>query len=73
MAGSSKPRRRDRILVLGGLLPAAGVLYGVVARPRISQWGATDQEHQVTWPGDELLVRPGFVWTNAVTIERPAE
>jgi hypothetical protein len=66
------PRRRDRMLALGGLLPVAGLLYDVVARPRINQWGATDQEHQATWPGDRLLARPGFVWTNAITIQRPA-
>jgi hypothetical protein len=61
------------MLALGGLLPAGGVLYGVAARPRINQWGATDQEHRATWPGDRLLARPDYVWTNAVTIERPAE
>jgi hypothetical protein len=61
------------MLALGGLLPVAGLLYGVVARPRINQWGATDQEHRATWPGDRLLARPDYVWTNAVTIERPAE
>jgi hypothetical protein len=60
------------MLALGGLLPVAGLLYDVVARPRINQWGATDQEHQATWPGDRLLARPGFVWTNAITIQRPA-
>jgi hypothetical protein len=59
------------ILALGALL-FAGVLYVVVARPRINQWGATDQEHQATWPGDHLVDRPGFVWTNVVTIEAPA-
>ena len=47
-----------------------GYFYGVVARPRINRWGATDQEHQATWPGDRLLARPGFVWTNAITIRR---
>jgi hypothetical protein len=36
------------IPVLGALLLVAGVLYVVVARPRINQWGATDQEHQAT-------------------------
>ena len=61
------------MLALGGLLPAGGVLYGVVARPRINQWGTTDQEPRATWPGARLLARPDYVWTNAVTIERPAE
>ena len=61
------------MLTLGGLPPVAGILYGVVARPRINQWGATNQEHQATWPGDRLLAQPGYVWTNAVTIQRPAD
>jgi hypothetical protein len=60
------------ILVLGALLLIAGVFYVVVARPRINQWGATDQEHQATWPGDHLITRPSFVWTNAITIQAPA-
>ena len=41
--------RRGRMLALGGLLPAAGVLYGVVARPRMNQWGATDQAGLLFW------------------------
>jgi hypothetical protein len=44
----------------------------VVARPRITQWGATDQEHQAAWPGDQLVARPGYVWTNVITIHAPA-
>ncbi|HZA83287.1 MAG TPA: SRPBCC family protein [Actinomycetes bacterium] len=43
-----------------------------MARPRISQWGATDQEHQAIWPGDHLVDRPSYVWTNAITIQAPA-
>jgi hypothetical protein len=43
-----------------------------VTRPRINQWGATDREHQATWPGDHLVAQPSFVWTNAVTIQAPA-
>jgi hypothetical protein len=60
------------ILVLGALVVVVGVLYVVVARPRIHQWGATDQEHQASWPGDQLVDRPSFVWTNAITIQAPA-
>lgn len=48
-----------------------GVLYVVVARPGINQWGATDQEHHATWPGDQLVTRPSYVWTNAFTIQAP--
>ena len=53
------------------LFLAAALLVGV-ARPRINQWGATDQEHQATWPGDHLVAQPSFVWTNAVTVQAPA-
>jgi hypothetical protein len=60
------------IWAVGALLLFAGVLYFVVARPRINQWGATDEEHQATWPGDQLVDRPSYVWTNAITIQAPA-
>jgi hypothetical protein len=60
------------ILAFGALLLLAGVLYVVVIRPLINRWGATDQEHQATWPGDQLVAGPGFVWSNAITIHTPA-
>jgi hypothetical protein len=60
------------VLAFGVLLLLLAVLYVVVARPRINQWGATDQEHESTWPGDQLVDRPSFVWTNAITIKAPA-
>jgi hypothetical protein len=61
MASSIRPRR-GQILALGALLPVAGVMYALVALPRINQWGATDQEHQATWPGDRLLEPPWDSW-----------
>jgi hypothetical protein len=60
------------ILALGTLILLLAVTYVVVVRPRINQWGATDQEHHATWPGDHLVAQPGFVWTNAITIQAPA-
>jgi hypothetical protein len=60
------------IFAFGTLLLLTGVLYLLVARPRINQWGATDREHQATWPGDQLVAQPSFVWTNAITIHTPA-
>jgi hypothetical protein len=53
------PRRRDRMLALGGLLPVAGLLYGAVARPRINQWSATDQEHRASCPSSSNRCRSG--------------
>ena len=56
------------VLVASGILILlVGAIY-VVVRPRINQWGATDQEHRSIWPGDQLVARPSFVWTNAITI-----
>lgn len=60
------------ILTFGVLTLLLGALYVVVARPRINQWGATKQEHQATWPGDQLVAQPSFVWTNAITIHASA-
>lgn len=61
------------ILAFGALiLLLSAALYVVVARPRINHWGATDQEHRATWPGDHLVAQPSFVWTNAITIQAPA-
>jgi hypothetical protein len=60
------------IAAFGTLILLTFVLYVVVARPRINQWGATDQEHQATWPGDQLVAQASFVWTNAITIQAPA-
>jgi hypothetical protein len=60
------------IAAFGTLILLPFLFYVLVARPRINQWGATDQEHQATWPGDQLVAQPSFVWTNAITIQAPA-
>jgi hypothetical protein len=43
-----------------------------VAEPQVARWGSTKTERRACWPGDELVDDPGLVWTNAVTIDRPA-
>jgi hypothetical protein len=60
------------LLASGVLILLVSGIHVVVVRPRINQWGATDQEHRSTWPGDQLVDRPSFVWTNAITIKAPA-
>jgi hypothetical protein len=59
-------------LAFGVLILVVGTIHVVLVRPRINQWGASDQEHLSTWPGDELVALPSFVWTNAITIKAPA-
>ena len=38
----------------------------------VTRWGATNEELHNAWPGDELVDRPRYTWTNALTINRPA-
>lgn len=47
-----------------------GLLYAA-AQPQVSRWGSTEVERSAVWPGDELTPDAGFVWTNAITIDRP--
>lgn len=50
-----------------------GIFFALFVVPRLRSWGATPSELAQEWPGDELVPRPGFVWTNAVTINGSAE
>jgi hypothetical protein len=61
-----------RVAALAGVLLLAVVFYVAAAQPRVARWGSTARERQATWPGDSLTPHPGYVWTNAITIRRPA-
>jgi hypothetical protein len=55
-------------------LPIVGIGVGVylqVLRPWQLRWGATDDEVRRAMPGDELVARPTFNATRAVTVEAP--
>jgi len=55
-------------------LGAATAAYLLFIRPWQLRWGATDEEVQRPMPGDEIVTRPTFNATRAVTIEaRPEE
>lgn len=62
---------RRAVALLAAAVPPTAVHVAWVL-PRIRAWGATVQELGRTWPGDELVPEPGFVWTNAITVDRPA-
>jgi uncharacterized protein YndB with AHSA1/START domain len=55
------------------LAPAFALLYIRVIRPWQLRWGATDEELARALPGDELVARPTFNATRAVTIAAPPE
>jgi hypothetical protein len=55
-------------------LGAASAAYLLFIRPWQLRWGATDEELERPMPGDEIVTRPTFNATRAVTIEaRPEE
>lgn len=61
-------RLRSTLLVAAA--GGAGLLVGYLklVRPRAMRWGATDEEVARHLPGDQLVARPGFNATRAITI-----
>jgi hypothetical protein len=66
--------------LLGALAAAAAVggsVYALVVRPRISRWGATNEEACRSLPGDELARTSEWgdrlISTRAITIDAPPE
>lgn len=52
-------------------LAAGAVAYGKLLRPRFKVWGATDEEHAATYPGDDLVPGARDRSTFAITIDAP--
>ena len=55
-----------------GSIAAAVLLYRLLLRRPILNWGATDAEAEARLPGDELLEHADGVATRAITIDAPA-
>ena len=66
---------RNAIVALASATAVGGAAYGLVVRPRISGWGATDEEVRRALPGDELRSPFGYrrISTRAITIDAPPE
>lgn len=58
--------RLHRLAVGGACLGA--LTWAAVARPHATRWGATADETHRSLPGDELVERPTFTATRAITI-----
>jgi hypothetical protein len=56
------------LVILVGLLVYVGLI-----RPRQIRWGATNEEVARTLPGDEVVRKPSFNATRAITIQAPPE
>lgn len=51
-----------------GTAAGLGAAYGLIVRPRHLRWGATDEEVAARMPFDELIPRPNYFATRAITI-----
>jgi hypothetical protein len=58
--------------VVVGSIGAAALVYRLLLRSPILNWGATNAEAHARLPGDELLEEADGVATRAITIEAPA-
>jgi hypothetical protein len=65
----------NTIVALASATTVGGAVYGLIVRPRISRWGATDEEVRRALPGDELESPYGYrpISTRAITIDAPPE
>lgn len=50
---------------------ALSVPYALLIRPWLRRWGSTDEEVQRRLPGDDLVPKPDWVSTRAITIAVP--
>ncbi len=55
---------------LGAVVAAA---YPLVVRPWHLRWGASDAEVSATLPGDDIVPRPVYQYTRAITVDAPPE
>jgi hypothetical protein len=67
--------RRNAMVALASAAAVSGAVHAVIVRPRISRWGATDDEVRRALPGDELTSPFGYrpISTRAITIDAPPE
>jgi hypothetical protein len=62
----------DRLFAFLLLIVIAILAYFLILRPRLLTWGATKAEIKQPLAGDDIVQKPHFVATRAVTIEAPA-
>ena len=68
--GKTSPRMKALAIVPGAITGFLSV-YWFALRPWHQRWGATHEEVEAFWPGDEFIARPMVSSTHAVTIQAP--
>jgi hypothetical protein len=61
------------IFIVIAILFVLALFYLSIIRPWQLQWGATDEEIKRSMPGDDIVGKPTFNATRAVTVDAPAE
>lgn len=65
-------KRRHKTALAGLTATALGVAHVFLVLPRLRRWGATADEASRTLPGDDLVARPLYTTTHAITVRAPA-
>src|SRR6266540_2404510 len=70
-------RGRDRMkrpaAAAGAAVIGSAAAYVLVVRRWQLRWGATDEEHNATLAGDDLIPNPDLMATRAITVHAPAD
>ncbi len=68
-------KNKHYMAYLISLFSLAGILiiYFLIYRPWNVRWGSTDDEIKLTLPGDDIVVKPNFNATRAITINTVPE
>jgi hypothetical protein len=66
---------RTARIAVGAAAAGAGLLaaYWKIVRPWAMRWGATEEEAARPLPGDEVVTKPDYVATRAITIHAPPQ
>jgi hypothetical protein len=64
---------RRRYVTSAIAIGGAAAAYIRLARPRQLRWGATDQESDGSFPGDDLIANPDLTATRAITVHTSAD
>jgi hypothetical protein len=64
---------RRRYVTSAIAIGGAAAAYICFARPRQLRWGATDQESDGSFPGDDLIANPDLTATRAITVHTSAD
>ena len=62
---------RAILLALVSAAVASAIVYFVVLRPRVREWGMDPGEADLTLPGDDLILEPSATETRGITVEAP--